>query len=286
MKALRLALLVLFLIASTGFLLVYRPGLAPRPDSASPRVARLGNLAKIRAIPVVNHTPLWFEPNEGQFPQTAKFGTHSRGYSIYFSENGLGLSLFQHADRTGLSHSTNVLHESLTANFLFVGANRNPKMTAVEKLPSVSNYFRGSDPKHWQTKVSNYSRLIYEDIYPGVNLICHGQQNEPEFDWIVQPGADTEHIRILVRGASPTINLAGDLVLKFTDSEVRLKKPVIYQEVGSIKRLVNGEYALSHPNEVSFRIDNFDQTRPLVDGHFIPPLPVTRTSGRSWDRHA
>lgn len=107
-------------------------------------------------------------------------------------------------------------------------------MTAVEKLQSVSNYFRGSDPKHWQTKVSNYSRLIYEDIYPGVNLICHGQQNEPEFDWIVQPGADTEHILLLVRGANPTINLVGDLVLKFTDSEVRLKKPVIYQEVGTL----------------------------------------------------
>jgi beta-propeller repeat-containing protein/HYDIN/CFA65/VesB family protein len=272
MKTLQSALLTLFIMASSG-LLLHGPSMPSRPGVATSNVVGPGDFAKLRAIPVVNHAPLWFEPNEGQFPKIAKFGTHSDGHSVYLSENGLWLGSSQPADRIAQFHSSSVLHGSSTTELRFLGANRNPKITAFDKLQSVSNYFRGSDPKRWQTKVGNYSRVVYENVYPGVNLICHGQQNQPEFDWVVGPGADADHIRFSVRGANPTIDLAGDLVLRLSDSKMRMKKPVIYQEVGGVKLTVNGDYTLSLSSEVSFRIGKFDRTHPLV----IDPVLVYST---------
>jgi len=50
------------------------------------------------------------------------------------------------------------------------------------------NYFLGSDRSRWQADVPNYQAMVYEDIYPGINLKYYGNGREMEYDFQVSPG--------------------------------------------------------------------------------------------------
>ena len=40
----------------------------------------------------------------------------------------------------------------------------------------------------------NYAKVNYADVYPGVDLVYYGNQEQLEYDFVVQTGADPHHI--------------------------------------------------------------------------------------------
>lgn len=241
-----------------------------------------GHLTKARMPLALGGELLRFEPNEGQLPEDTKFAARTKNYSLFLSHTSLVLSPFGHPDQD--TRSANNSRAPARAVLRFVGANRHGNMVGVGKLQSVTNYFRGVDARHWQSRVANYSSVEYRNLYPGISLICRGKEKDPEFDWIVEPGADPEQIRLSVQGAKPALDRAEDLVLKLPVGEARLKKPAIYQDVDGTRRVVNGRFILAANKQVKFKIDDFDRTRPLV----IDPVLVYSTylGGRSDDEAA
>lgn len=233
----------------------------------------IGHLTKARKIPALGGGLLRFEPNQGQFPDAAKFAARTKNYSLFLLPTALVLRPFTHPEQGTPPRALQVSRAQARAALLFVGATQNPNIVGVGKLQSISNYFRGDDPRQWQSKVPNYSRVEYRNVYSGVNLVCHGEQSEPEFDWIVEPGADPEQIRLSVQGGKPTIDRVGDLVLKVPEGEVRLKKPAVYQEVDGTRRLTSGRFILWANKQIGFKIGNFDRTHSLV----IDPVLVYST---------
>ena len=83
-----------------------------------------------------------------------------------------------------------------------VGANPDVKVTGVDLLPGKSNYFIGNHPKAWRTNVSNYARVKYEGVYPGIDLVYYGNHRQLEYDLVVSPGADPQTIRFADAGNS------------------------------------------------------------------------------------
>ena len=55
-----------------------------------------------------------------------------------------------------------------------VGANSAPKIEGSDQLPGKSNYFIGNNPKNWRVNVSNFGRVHYSGIYPGVDVVYYG----------------------------------------------------------------------------------------------------------------
>jgi hypothetical protein len=82
-----------------------------------------------------------------------------------------------------------------------VGSNPNPQIEGLDRLPGISNYFIGNDPKKWRTNVPNYARVRYREVYPGIDLVYYGNQGPLEYDLIVAPGADPNIIRLAYQGA-------------------------------------------------------------------------------------
>jgi hypothetical protein len=64
----------------------------------------------------------------------------------------------------------------------FVGANPVVTITGLEELPRKTNYFAGSDFAKWIIAVPSYRQVSYNDIYPGINLICYGSGDHLEHD--------------------------------------------------------------------------------------------------------
>jgi hypothetical protein len=158
----------------------------------------------------------------------------------------------------------------------------------LQELPGKSNYFLGKDPEKWRTNVSNFAKVSYEDIYPGVRLVYHGNPAEPsglEYDFVVASGADPAAIKLAIQGARRiTVDARGDLVTELDGREMRLHKPLVYQikkNKSHPRRLgIDGSYVLTGDNQVAFRVSAYDPHEALV---IDPVLKYSTYLGGSGD---
>ena len=144
------------------------------------------------------------------------------------------------------------------------GASGHASVSGADQLPGVSNYYVGQDPAQWHAQIPNYARVKYADVYPGIDLVYYGNQQQLEYDFIVAPGADPDRIAVDFKGVdSLTVNEAGDLVLAAAGGSFVQHKPVIYQEVDGERRIVAGSYVIDG-TRATFKIASYDRSRPLV----------------------
>ncbi|MGA9998887.1 MAG: Ig-like domain-containing protein [Candidatus Acidiferrales bacterium] len=240
------------------------PGAANKPATSVP---------KSSVAPKPIHLPLFFEANRGQADSRVQFMARGKGYTLLLTptETVLAESKTQVSARSGaFAPFENPLIATKTSRgsvirMQLVGANSAPAMTGLEELPGKVNYLIGNDPSKWQTQVALYSQARTEQVYPGVNLLFHGDERELEYDFVVAPGADPSKIAFRIRGAARTeIDAHGDLVLHTADSEFRMHKPVIYQTIASERRPIEGNFVKKGKNEVAFRLGAYDHSQQLV----------------------
>jgi K319-like protein/beta-propeller repeat-containing protein/HYR domain-containing protein len=207
--------------------------------------------AKVRVSKTYGKLPLAFEANEGQMDAQVKFLSRGSGYSLFLTPTETVLSLSKDDRATAIRMG-------------LVGANPKPKMAGEEKLPSKTNYFIGKDPKKWRTNVSNYKKVRYEEVYPGIDLVYYGNQRKLEYDFIVKPGVNPKAIRMQFAGVDRMSVEAGDLILHTDSGNVIQKTPIIYQEIDGKRKKVMGNYMFLADNQVGFYLGDYDKTQPLV----------------------
>ncbi len=195
---------------------------------------------------------LSFEANQGQSDRQVRFLSRGNGYSFFLTQTGAVLTFSRD------SHSDAVLRMQLA------GANPSTRIQGVNELPGKSNYFLGNDSSRWRTGVPTYSRVKYENVYPGISLVYYGNQRQLEYDFVVAPGADPRQIRLTVAGARKLkVDAEGNLLLQSAGSDVRLLAPKVYQQISGQKREIAGQWKLE-ANVAGFRLGAYDRTQPLV----------------------
>src|SRR5271156_6873468 len=217
--------------------------------------------------------PLFFEANEGQTDPSVQFLTRSGGYTMFLTPTetvlvegkigsvnrdkfGKGLAAVR-ADAKNAKQS--VLRMEL------LGANSAPEFQGLQELPGKGNYLIGKDQAAWHTNVALFSEVRVAKVYPGVDLLFHGDQRQLEYDFVVAPGADPGRIGFKIRGAKKIeIAANGDLILHTADSEFEMRKPEIYQGEGASRSEVQGKFVLSAKNQVRFDVGPYDHARKLV----------------------
>jgi hypothetical protein len=202
---------------------------------------------------------LRFEMNQGQTDADVRFLAATRGGDVFLTSRELVLRVRKAAGPARASV------ESAVVRLQIVGANPDASITGLDPLPGQTNYFIGGDPSRWRTRVPSFARVKYAEVYPGIDLICYGNEGKLEYDFEVAPGADPARIAMSVQGAeSFDIDTGGDLVLRTAIGEVRQYAPRIYQQYGKEKRAVAGGYVMRSDGRVSFRVARYAADRPLV----------------------
>ena len=200
--------------------------------------------------------PMAFEPNQGQVDEKVRFISRGSGYTLFLTSEEAVLLLRRPSDDKA---------RAAVVRMRFVGANRKSTITGSQELPGKSNYLRGRDPAKWQTNISNFGRVHYEGVYPGVDASFYGNQGRLEYDFVVAPGVKPEVIRLGFDGIETVaVGLDGDLLLETAIGEVRLSKPILYQETDGIRNEIVGRYLLLGDKEVGFKIGRYDPGKPLV----------------------
>ncbi|MGB8851380.1 MAG: SBBP repeat-containing protein [Candidatus Acidiferrales bacterium] len=218
--------------------------------SQNPAQINVSNSASIKES--YGKLPLAFEPNNGQSAGEVKFLARGNGYTLFLTPAEAVFAMRKSAK-----------NETLRMNL--DGANSNAKFTALDELPGKSNYLIGNDRSKWQTNVPNYRAVRESSVYPGIDLVYYGNQRQLEYDFVVAPGANPRAIELAFSGVRKiTAESTGDLGLTAKGGEMRLRKPVAYQENGGAKQFVTAGFVVKSGDRVAVKLGKYDPLRPLV----------------------
>lgn len=242
-----------------------------------------------RAHSVLAELPLFFEPNQGQFPfeandSRARFVNRGTGYNLFLGADGATLSLASHNQtKKKAAHG-----ESPSARLEFLemklaGANPNAEMAAADPVPGKSNYFIGNNPAKWRQGIPHFASVRYHNVYPGIDLVFYGKQGQLEYDFQVSPGADPSRAQLEFNGAKHLELKDGALVVATERGSVRLEAPRVYQEVNGKKEAVQGSFVMRGDHRAGFSIGAYDRSRALI---IDPVLNFATYFGGSGDEHS
>ncbi len=212
--------------------------------------------------------PVYFIANQGQLAPEVRFYETSQRHASFFVSDGIYQAIAIPAGTGGEEQRQAVIRLRM------LGARKNVRISAEEPLPTRVNFYRG---RKSHTDLPVYGQLRYSAVYPGIDVLFHGRQDLLEYDFVVAPGADPQHIRLAYEGVRYLrLNDQGELLIGIDGAEVRQQRPEIYQLIDGRRIAVAGEYRLfasEQPNSYGFQIAAFDPDYPLV----IDPVIVSST---------
>ena len=246
------------LLAGSGNLLTGAERASTAPLLRSDAATR----ARVSAAAVSG--PLRFEKNVGQVrgPDAGDVRYVSRGsaYTLFLTSTEAVLSLRSRAQGEGARNAPPIV-----IRMRLSGARQITGLAGLGELPGKSNYFIGNDPSQWRTDVPNFSRVEAEGVYPGIDLVYHGNQGQLEYDFELAPRANPAKIRFGLEGARRLrVDSQGDLLVEVDGGELRFRRPVAYQKTDGAKQFVPVRYALEGKDRVEFRLASYDRRQALV----------------------
>lgn len=204
----------------------------------------------LKAQATLERLPLRFEANLGQWIPTVRYAARASGYSLLLT--GVGPTI--------------AVGRSQRVDISLMGSNPAPEIQPLEKLSVRTSYFVGAQDR-WRSDVPTYSRVLYRQVYPGIDVVYYGSQEQLEYDFTVAPGADPSAIRLRFQGADRvSITPEGDLLVEAAGRRIVQKRPLLYQDGagGAARREIPGRYAMLGDNLIGFTVGRYDAGRALV----------------------
>ncbi|MBI2271682.1 MAG: hypothetical protein HYU69_15170, partial [Bacteroidetes bacterium] len=127
----------------------------------------------------------------------------------------------------------------------FAGCNKNIHITNEDELDGYQNFYYGHCP-NGITNVKQCNKVTYKNIYNNIDInYCGSKKNSIKYDFIIQPHADPNQIKLHWQGAeSIHINSEGNLVIKTSVNEFYESIPKVYQVINGKSVDVKAKYKL------------------------------------------
>jgi hypothetical protein len=247
--------------------------LVPRPPAEPGRVDQA---TRLRVTQVLGQLPIRFEENKGQVDPAVRYLARSSGYDLFLTADDAVVVLKGSAsaapaplpsppgarDQRAISSQE---RDSAVVRMRLVGARSAPRFTALDPLPGRTHYLVGNEPSRWRPGLVSHGRVRVEDVYPGIDLVYYGNERQLEYDLVVAPGVDPGVIALAFSGARRLeVDAAGDLIVHVPGRQLRMRKPLVYQEHDGARHEVLGHYVLLGPDRVGFRVGAHDAAQALV----------------------
>lgn len=223
---------------------------------------------------------VWFEPNWGQAPQTVR----AIGY-------GPGIVLFEATQITFLLPSrpgpTVAREPQLPATIpprqdsvevltlSLEGASRDATIRLDDERGARSHYYLGDDPRSWTRDVPHHGRIVYEGVYPGIDLAFYGTpEGDLEYDLLVAPGASVSRFKLAFpEHARLEILEDGSLQAQLGNVTFRQQAPVSYAPTPTGDRPVASRFTIED-SHVGIVVEGRDTSLPLIVDPVVPWVRV------------
>jgi hypothetical protein len=234
-----------------------------------------------------------FIENIGQYGTTMKgfdamgkivYGYEGLDMPVLFTPKGLihlqrKLSKISHAEEERLEkqgipeneieRKRNITDRTITMEWL--NSNPSVKIITEEKVAAYHTY------RMFQQKAYGYRKVIYKDMYPGIDIVYSFTQNEkPGFEYsiIAEAGADISAVKLKYGGdiKSITKDAKGNLIITSDIEAISTSIPVSYygsqlksrpsNDVSAVYKIADKEISFSFPQ-------GYDTNKPLVIDPFV-----------------
>jgi len=208
--------------------------------------------------------------NEGQWDERALFSAPGYFGTTWITKDG------------ELLHVAIKGKESWVISERWVGG----KVQAIkgeEELQTKVSYFIGNDPSKHRSNLPTYRYVSLGEVWSGIEVKLKATQKTVEKLFYVKPGADPSKIVVEVGGAKGLkLSKDGEIIIKTGLGELKLSKPIAWQEKDGKKLPVEVSYKLIGKNRYSFEVAKADPTLPIV----IDPILQSTYLGGSGDDDA
>ncbi|MCS1351337.1 SBBP repeat-containing protein [Mechercharimyces sp. CAU 1602] len=176
-----------------------------------------------------------------------------------YQGEGEGCSFFFYRDRVDFQFSTDEKDASLSLQF-------------IDAYPQVDMELDSLENK-----------VIYREVWKGIDIIFSGTNEQLKYDVMVYAGAEVDNIRLRYEGSDAiTLNEHGDLLIQTSCGVLREEKPISFQWVHGEKRSISTAFRLFDDSSIGFSLTSYNVTLPLL----IDPVVFYSTyiGGNDFDR--
>ena len=192
---------------------------------------------KQQALAAYGKLPLAFTANAGQIDARVRYSAQGAGFTVFLTRRE-AMFVLQRPGKEGRG-------KGVALALRFLGANRNVAISGHQPGAARVNYLVGKDPAKWHTGLRTYERVLYRNLWPGVDMLFTGPEREAEVRVPRPPRSAPQRHPARLRGAKGvSLDRQGNLRLRtslgvFTDT-----RPVSYQLVAGKRVPLRSSFAL------------------------------------------
>ena len=217
---------------------------------------RIGPATPSLLKPSFGRVPIHLVENRGVYPESVKFYVQGRDKTLFFQKDRITFQL--RGPERGWA-----------VNLVFVDASPDVALRGKDRQTALFSYFRGPE-KDWKTGLPTFSRVVYENLWPGIDLVYRAGVGRLKYEFVVKPGADPAAIRFRYVGSTEiAVAASGGLRVATPVASFEDAPPVAWQVVRGKRVPVKAAFRQSRgpfegDAEIGFEIGSYDSQKTLV----------------------
>lgn len=224
-----------------------------------------------------------FIPQRGQWEGDFDFRLQRDGQALFLRSNEMAYVLTDFSTSAHSADSPHKLPEKIKGHrykVKLVGARSDIKPLPTDPLPGTINYLLGNDRQKWATQLRRYRRVVYPQVYPGIDLhFMTSRRGFVKYEFHLQPGADPGLIKLEYSGVQGMKIMRKKLAVETTVETVLENPPRSYLQGKKGSRKVACRYLLKD-SLVSFAVEAPGKENKLI---IDPTLVFSTYSGSTTD---
>jgi len=146
-------------------------------------------------------------------------------------------------------------------DLVLANADMNALITGADQQASYENYYTSYTPESGVNKVHTFKTIVYQNIYPNIDMQLHARNGAVEYEFIVHPGGKVSDIQMQWNGLQHMESLTNGgmhytgQMIDMTDS-----KPVSFLKAGT----VIASNFVKNNNTISFGVSEYDHSQTLT----------------------
>jgi len=167
------------------------------------------------------------------------------GGLLFFERKGLHYQFAELPDlhtHDGDPFGKKYLHHNF--NVEFIGAQESIEHEKLNASNYHHNFLLGNDPSKWAKGVKDYKRLVYNELYPGIDLEYYLYNGNLKYDFHISAGSSPDQIKFKYDGGVDLEISEGKLVIKHELGEISTMEPFAYQVIDGEKVEVACNFSL------------------------------------------
>lgn len=208
--------------------------------------------------------------NQGQWPSHDLYRVQASGFLVAFMQDGVRFCSSmeieeeehqEEAHQEGFEQMPHKEDEEARAYYVwkmsFTSGNDSAKIFHQDLVASRTNFFLGSDPLNWQQAVPEFKEVVYEEVWPGIDIhFFLTGKGQLKYEFRLDKGADPDQIEVAFEGLEGIEILEnGQLKLLHPWHEIVEEAPEAWVDKEGRGRDVSVSFRRATENSYGFRVN-------------------------------